>query len=418
MLHAMMGLVRIAPALLFLVACGSSSRKTEDPARAAARAERQRLEKERPPKPFELRQTAAYRPAERCGQGPYRLEMPSLRAKFGEELRVYACGLHDIAGNYRYTVIEDDEPARIGDESAFGHGDRDNAACKVNRTATASTANGAASGQASGGGGTSPGTATGAQPVEAAQGASLTTVAVEQVTDIPTSCTARIEIINMTHTAETDFAPVEGRLVLEIWSEEPNDYEGMVFVVEQHAVVADMTLERWTAYREADRAWRERYNAFIEGQVAAGHTSYVDTTVTAPPPPPPRAETPPPRPSKNARWVPGYWHYESTKFHWIAGLWDVPQADIDQELTVVAPTPPPTTPPAAAPADAPKDPAPTATAVWAPAHWEWDGRAYIWIAGAWRIPPKQGVTWQPSRWSVKGRGAIYIPGGWKIRVGR
>ncbi|HEY5928261.1 MAG TPA: YXWGXW repeat-containing protein, partial [Kofleriaceae bacterium] len=288
-----------------------------------------------------------------------------------------------------------------------------------------------------------------AAAVAAAQSATMKTVALEQVTSIPTSCTARVEIINMTHTAEGDYIAVEGRLVLDIWSEVPNDYDGMIFVVEQHTVPADMTVDRWKAYVEAERAWRVRYHAFLDGEVEQGRIKVVDSKVTAPPPPPPRDEAKPPKPSKNARWIPGYWLYAETKFHWITGLWEVPQADIEQELTVVAPKPPPPAPPptvavevppAPAPAAAvdvgahanvdananvhgtatvtvvvekPVEPPPTPTAVWTPGYWQWDGRAYIWIQGAWRIPPSpQQSTWAPASWSVTKRGAVFVPGRW------
>jgi hypothetical protein len=57
-----------------------------------------------------------------------------------------------------------------------------------------------------------------------------------------------------------------------------------------------------------------------------------------------------------------------------------------------------------------------ATAVWTPGQWQWDGRAYVWIAGAWRIPPTREHEWKPATWSVSTRGAIFVPGGWRINV--
>lgn len=53
-----------------------------------------------------------------------------------------------------------------------------------------------------GGGKSADGRATTVAP---GQGAALETVSVERVTDIPSSCTARVEIINMTHTAEGEY---------------------------------------------------------------------------------------------------------------------------------------------------------------------------------------------------------------------
>jgi len=211
--------------------------------------------------------------------------------------------------------------------------------------------------------------------------------------------------------AEDDVA-IEARFAIDLWSDEPNDLEGLVFVVERHAVVADMTRERWRAYRDASDAYYEAYMANLEVEVRAGRTELLDTKVKTPPPPPPRAEVQPPRPSRNARWIPGYWLHADAKFHWIAGLWDVPEEDLAREQTVQAPTPPP-----AAPAhDEPTEAAPTRTAVWTPGSWQWNGRAYVWVAGAWRIPPDARHTWQRPTWNVSAGKATFVPGGWRVRL--
>jgi hypothetical protein len=431
--------VRLPSLIVIVAACGGSARtKTpQDLEREAADARRKQLEAERPAKPTELKGSKAFRPTERCGQGPYRIEMPALSNHFAEEFRVYACGIHDIAGNYRYSVHEAGKAPRTVTESAFGWGDRDNGACKVNRGEQLAAGGDSGGTSAAGTTTASSGTTVAASSV-ANDPAKLKAVTLEPVSSIPTSCTARIEVINMTHTSYGEYPAVKGQLVIEIWSEVPNDLEGMVFVVEQHAAVADMTVERWKAYLDAESKWRERYHAYIDGEVSSGRATVVDTKVTAPPPPPPRDEAKPPQPSKNARWIPGYWLYVKTDFHWIAGMWEVPQADIEQELTVVAPTPPPAAPPPTVAVDVavnvgvavegnasaevkvekPVVPPPSPTAVWTPGYWQWDGRAYVWIEGAWRIPPAQGSTWSHATWSVTKRGAVFVPGRWSSGGGR
>jgi hypothetical protein len=209
-----------------------------------------------------------------------------------------------------------------------------------------------------------------------------------------------------------DGVAIDAHFAIDLWSEAPNDLEGLVFVVERHAVFADMTRERWQAHRDASDAYYEAYKANLDVEVRAGRTRLLDMKVKTPPPPPRRAEAQPPRPSRNARWIPGYWHHEDAKFHWIAGLWDVPEEDVKRELTVQAPTPPP-----AAPAhDEPPAPAPTRTAVWTPGSWQWNGRAYVWVAGAWRIPPDPRHTWQRPTWNVSSGRAVFVPGGWRVRV--
>lgn len=143
-----------------------------------------------------------------------------------------------------------------------------------------------------------------------------------------------------------------------------------------------MTLDRWHAYNAASSAWYKAYKANLDIDVRSGRTTLIDSKVKTPPPPPPRAEVQTPRPSKNARWIPGYWFYEETKFHWIA----------------------------------PTEPQPTHTAVWTPGSWQWDGRVYVWVAGAWRIPPDAQHTWQRPTWNVNAGRARFVPGGWRVRV--
>jgi hypothetical protein len=239
----------------------------------------------------------------------------------------------------------------------------------------------------------------------------LTSTALVRVDELPTSCDYDAHVVDYTTFVPGDGIALDGHLVIDLWSDEPNDLAGVVFVVEQHAVVPDMTVERWHAYQDAKLAWRKRYDAFLNGEVASGRSSWIDSSVTMPPPPPPRTETAPPRPSRNARWVAGYWQWAEGAFHWIVGMWEVPDSDIAQDLTVHAPTPPP-----AARAEPPDGPAPATTAVWTPGQWQWDGRAYVWIAGSWRIPPSGDHTWKPAGWAIKAGGAVFVPGGWQVHV--
>jgi hypothetical protein len=415
-------IVRILSAIILLVGCsGGASKKTRSPEEAqreaadahldAAAARRKALHAARPKEPFETRERIAFRPGDRCGQGPYRMETDALRAKYGEQIIVYACGQHEIAGNYRLTVeYKDKRRPADSDDRAFGWGRSDNAACKANRASTVQAASGTGSGTGAGAG-APPAAGGGGAP--AAPPAKLKPTPLARVAAVPEQCRFRSAVLDSSYRSYGDSVPLDAHLVIDLWSDEPNDLEGLVFVIEKKAVVADMTVERWKAYMDASRAWGERYMAFLNGEVAAGRTTLVDTTARTPPPPPARAETPPPRPSRNARWIPGYWHHAEAKFHWIAGLWQVPDEDIAKDLTVHAPKPPP-----AAPVVEPRPARPTGTAVWTSGQWQWDGRAYVWIAGSWRIPPTQQHAWKSAGWSVGARGAIFVPGGWRVRIGR
>jgi hypothetical protein len=400
--------MRISPALVLLLGCSHGAPKqAKDPHRAerdAAEAQRKELEAAKPKRPFETRERIAYRAGDRCGQGPYRIETDSLRARYGEQIVVYACGPHEISGSYRLTVERKGRTAEASDH-AFGFG-RGNEACKASRAAVAPAASGTASGAGTPGAG-------GRGARSAAPPATVKPTTLARVAGVPEQCQIRSWMLDSTYEMVGDGIALDGHLIVDIWSDEPNDLEGLVFVIEKKAVVADMTVARWQAFQDAERAWHDRYMAFLNGEVASGRTKLIDMTVKTPPPPPARAEAPPPRPSRNARWIPGYWQYDAAAFHWIAGLWQVPDEDIAQDLTVHAPKPPP-----AAPVERPQEPRPMATAVWTSGQWQWDGRAYVWIAGAWRIPPSGQHAWQPAGWSIQGGGAIFVPGGWRARIRR
>jgi hypothetical protein len=80
-----------------------------------------------------------------------------------------------------------------------------------------------------------------------------------------------------------------------------------------------------------------------------------------------------PRPSQNAEWRPGYWHWAGSDWIWIAGIWRVPEEDVRAERTVHAPVAPPAPPAETSPV------APAPTTVWTPGFWQWTGNGWLWI---------------------------------------
>lgn len=407
----MFEVMRSCVALLLVVGCGSSATKPADPKdaeRAARDARDKEIEAMKPADPYELRDRIVYRPSDRCGQGPYRIQGEALRAKYGERASIYACGKHAISGSYAITTLRDKQAPYSSNESSFGSS-FDNEACKGRETAVTSGG--------PGGGGTTSGGGTAVRGKGGGTAVSPSTIkpvalVKEQGATVPENC-ERTHFIDYGWTSADDSVALDGGFTIDLWSEEPNDFEGLVFVIERHAVVSDMTLDRWKKFKADSDAWYAVYKANLDLNVRAGHVTLGEWKVKTPPPPPPRAEAQPPRPSKNARWIPGYWLYAETKFHWITGLWDVPEEDIKRELTVEAPKPPPAEPVRIEP---PKEPQPTRTAVWTPGNWQWDGRVYVWVEGAWRIPPDADHTWQRPTWNVNAGRARFVPGGWKIRV--
>jgi hypothetical protein len=129
------------------------------------------------------------------------------------------------------------------------------------------------------------------------------------------------------------------------------------------------------------------------------------------PPPAPLADPQPPKPSTNAEWVPGYWHWSGFEWGWIAGWWRVPEGDLEAGLTVHAPEAPPPLreeTPSARPAP---------NAVWTAGFWQWNDTTWVWVKGSWQLPPQAAATWRPAEWRIEASGAVFLPGGWRLRVG-
>ena len=117
----------------------------------------------------------------------------------------------------------------------------------------------------------------------------------------------------------------------------------------------------------------------------------------------------------HAEWVPGYYHHAGETWAWIPGWWRVPDADVQAKLTVVAPAAPPP-PREEAREQAQVGERPTPDAVWATGHWQWDGARWVWVTGAWRLPPQPGSQWRAPSWRPEARGFVFVPGGWSIRM--
>ncbi len=58
---------------------------------------------------------------------------------------------------------------------------------------------------------------------------------------------------------------------------------------------------------------------------------------------------------------------------------------------------------------------PSATSVWIPSHWEWNGHEWVWVHGEWMEPPNAGAIWEPSHWGWNGHEWVWISGHWKER---
>ncbi len=396
-----------------LAACGGKPKSSTivedtykpDPALEKAEAEREQLMAERPKSPYEVRAVHGFAAPSACGQGPYRIPASALGAKYGERVQIMICAAHPIEGDYR----------RIGKDASearhFGFWGDGNDRC----TATATEL--AEHGSASAG---TPGTAKGKHRGKAHAAAVTTktkTVELEAIAVEGDECPKGMfstSIEDYTYESSDARAMESGAsLAVELWSGVPLDLENAIFLVRQTAPREGITADEWRDYQRRYREWSERYNAFSQREVDSGRSHWISSKPHSEAPPPARAETRPPRPSDHASWIPGYWHRDkgASEWAWIAGFWRVPKEDIVAERTTHAPVAPPRARTESAP------PRPAATAVWTPGYWSWNGTAYIWIVGAWRIPPPR-ARWIAPRWRPARRSGavIFVPGGWSIRL--
>jgi len=389
-------------AAVVAVGCGGSSKHTESP---KPDPERARIEAMEPASPYVTRSVHGYTANTTCGQGPYRISAPALGARYGEQIEINLCAPRSLEGDYRFTSGTDTgEPQHFG---SINNSDR----CTPTASELAQHGETSSAAPRGGHGGTS---STKASAPASAAPTTLTAVTGEVGETCP-SGTYLTGIVNVSMLSDQGVGWEAGTpLVLDVWSTEPLDLTGAVFVVIQRGVRDDMTVAGWKAYQDARNRYVDAWNAYLAGEVHAGRASYYDSTArSADAPPPPRAEVKPPRPSLHAEWIPGFWQRDRT-WVWSAGFWRVPDADIAAEQTAQAPVAPPP-----AKAEAPPPPATaSATLVWTPGYWAWNGGAYIWIDGAWRIPPKPGAQWVGPTWHARGSVHVLAPGGWSIRIGR
>lgn len=407
--------VRYLVVTFLLAACGGSSHAPKKPVADEKPDPMMEWRDAEPKSPTEAFRTTKFQPPQQCGQGPYRMVVDAAGAKHSEGISVSICTTHEFKGSVSYLTPGDYAKAN---ESGFGRSqDKHHDKCRVDGVALVTPV-------ASGSSGSKPAAAGGRKSDPAAAAAPR---AVELHGEIVATTMQRcpsgqheISLVNTDTIGSADGeTPVwgKGRVVIEIWSELPNDLSGVSFVVRQRGVPDHVAQHVWKEYREAHDAWWKLYDDALARSRAQGHkwTTYEQPKATKQPPAA-RAEVSPPKPSPNAAWIPGYWS-DSDGWVWSAGFWRVPKEDIEQEKTVEAPAPPPVQ--KVEPAPQPEVAYYTARkAVWTPGYWMWNGAGYVWIAGSWRIPEAAGMTWVAPTWRPSRRGtSIYVPGGF-VRIRR
>lgn len=50
--------------------------------------------------------------------------------------------------------------------------------------------------------------------------------------------------------------------------------------------------------------------------------------------------------------------------------------------------------------------------VWRPGHWDWNGKSYDWIAGAWVLRDGHSTMWMEGYWKHETGGWVWVAGHW------
>jgi hypothetical protein len=395
--------------LLLVVACGGAKPVAETP-----KAQREESAEEKRSReyhalidaetkfPWVVEQTKAFKVASECGQGPYRVEGKILGGSaVAEKVEVYICASHRLSGRERFVMSSD----RNDDGQHFGYSQPENERCSA--SATELTHAGDAGATSSTSAATSTPKSTGVHGVTAQAAPEKLSDAsfVIAATDECPKGTSKLTVTESTSRSGALYGPFH----VDVWFPEPNDLRDATFVLRQYRSDPAITRAQWDKLEADHDDWYRRLDAFQKSH--DDMFVHEDTHAAAVPPPPARVETQPPKPSVHATWVPGYHHHDGAAWVWIAGFWRVPDEDVKQELTTVAPTaPPPVRDESAA-----RVAVVAHDVVWTDGHWQWDGARWVWVDGAWRLPPDRGVAWQAPAWRPRGATFVFVPGGWARR---
>ncbi|MBV8820617.1 MAG: YXWGXW repeat-containing protein [Acidobacteriaceae bacterium] len=51
--------------------------------------------------------------------------------------------------------------------------------------------------------------------------------------------------------------------------------------------------------------------------------------------------------------------------------------------------------------------------VWTAGYHRWDGAHYVWVPGAWVVPPRPHAVWVQHRWVHRRHGWVFVEGHWR-----
>lgn len=289
------------------------------------------------------RHTHAFVAPSACGQGPYEVTLRAEGLTGGDGVEVVACTPRRLAG---HVVVYAGEI-----ELANQHyGDvADNQRCLGGAPVIVASAGAGSTTATARDGTTSGGTTAGAPAlIERPFTQSETPFADELCRGIGMGQTILMPtVLENTQRGRTFTMRVK------LWSDTPNDLDGVVFMVRQ---LTSRDTPEQVAKEEAKRD--KRHDAV--------RPPSPPRPVEHGPPPAPLVEERPPQPVAIATWVPGYWTWTGAQWGWIAGFWR------DERYTAPAPR-----------VEVPGEP-PNAGAIWIGGAWTLRATGYVWIGGRWR----------------------------------
>lgn len=293
--------------------------------------------------------THAFVAGARCGQGPYDIHLVA-DGKTGEEgVEVIACTPRRLSGH----VVFEANHLTLANQP-FGDV-ADNQRCLAGAATITATAAATDGGNAASAGGTGGPATTAPQLVEQPYRDDEDPFADKVCGRL--GLTAQTVLMTTVLQRTDNFLPAGADLHVRLWSDAPNDLEGVVFLI-RHA-----TSTKTPAQVAKDEAkWQHAHPQDPRRKL--------ETTLEPPhhgPPPAPLAEQQPPQPrGAEVSWVPGYWTWTGAAWGWIAGFWRDARFDRPAPQVEIPGAPP------------------AASAIWIGGSWELRGRGYVWIGGRWR----------------------------------
>ena len=293
------------------------------------------------------RHTRAFVAPAACGQGPYDVHLVADGKTGGDGVEVIACTPRRISGHVMFAANGYEVVNRpFGDVA-------DNQRCMGGRATVVTAAAGDGAASARGG---DEGRATGAAPVlvERPYRGSETPFADELCKPLGMTSQEILGSYMMMRTDEkTSFLAAGADLHVRIWSDVPNDLDGVVFMV-RHLTSKKSIKET----KKEVESWDKHDGPVAKAaEKPKGHG----------PPPAPLVEEQPVQPNGVVTWIPGYWSWTGSAWGWVAGFWR------DQRVAMPAPR-------VELPGSAPQP-----DAIWIGGSWSLRAGQYVWVTGRWRV---------------------------------